>query len=254
LEAIDLIESHLNPESPEAPFDLVFMDIQMPKMSGLEATQRIRVVEAEHNAQNQKKQHTPIIALTAHALSDERDRLLAAGMDDYFSKPIQQAQLVNILERWTGQMKAAENAHHDFDNGLVEHDEHPIIDWQLSLKLAAGKVDLARDLLRMLIEALPADKTVLMDCWQNGDFESLLAHAHRLHGGSRYTGTPTLRKTTGMIERALTNIKKTQPLNSDEVQAQVKNEQIVNFAEMIDAIDAVLAYPFGEMDMESPEA
>ena len=254
LEAIDLIESHLNPESPEAPFDLVFMDIQMPKMSGLEATQRIRVLEAEHNAQNPKPQHTPIIALTAHALSDERDRLLAAGMDDYFSKPIQQAQLVNILERWTGQMKATENAHHDFDNGLVEHDEHPIIDWQLSLKLAAGKVDLARDLLRMLIEALPADKTVLMDCWQNGDFESLLAHAHRLHGGSRYTGTPTLRKTTGMIERALTNIKKTQPLNSDEVQAQVKNEQIVNFAEMIDAIDAVLAYPFDEMNIESPEA
>jgi HPt (histidine-containing phosphotransfer) domain-containing protein len=106
----------------------------------------------------------------------------------------------------------------------------------------------------MLIEALPADKTVLIDCWKNGDFESLLAHAHRLHGGSRYTGTPTLRKTTGIIERALTNIKKTLPLNSVEAQAQVQDELIVNFTAMIDAIDAVLAYPFDEMDMESPEA
>jgi two-component system sensor histidine kinase BarA len=251
LEAIELIESHLNPASPETPFDLVFMDIQMPKMSGLEATQRIRILETEHNAQNLKPQHTPIIALTAHALSDERDRLLAAGMDDYFSKPIQQAQLVNILERWTGQMKATENTHNDFDNSLTEQDSHPVIDWQLSLKLAAGKVDLARDLLRMLIEALPADRTELIKCWESGDFESLLAHAHRLHGGSRYTGTPTLRKTTGVIERALTNIKKTQPLNSAETQAQVKDEQIVNFSAMIDAIDTVLAYPFEEIDMES---
>ena len=222
----------------------------MPKMSGLEATQRIRLLEAEHNAQNPKPQHTPIIALTAHALSDERDRLLAAGMDDYFSKPIQQAQLVNILERWTGQMKATENANNDLDNGLPEHDEHPIIDWQLSLKLAAGKVDLARDLLRMLVEALPTDKTELISCWESGDFEALLAHAHRLHGGSRYTGTPTLRKTTGVIERALTTIKKMTPLNSTEAQAQVKDEQIVNFSAMIDAIDAVLAYPFSEIDTE----
>lgn len=251
LEAIELIESHLNPESPEAPFDLVFMDIQMPKMSGLEATQRIRALEAEHNAQNLKQQHTPIIALTAHALSDERDRLLAAGMDDYFSKPIQQTQLVNILERWTGQMKAIDSNLNDLDSTLPEHNEHPIIDWQLSLKLAAGKVDLARDLLRMLIEALPADRAELINCWDNGDFESLLAHTHRLHGGCRYTGTPTLRKTTGVIERALTSIKKTHPLNSQETQTQVKNEQIVNFSAMIDAIDAVLAYPFGEIDTES---
>jgi len=251
LEAIELIESHLNPESPEAPFDLVFMDIQMPKMSGLEATQRIRALEAEHNAHHLKQQHTPIIALTAHALSDERDRLLAAGMDDYFSKPIQQAQLVNILERWTGQRQTTETDLNDLESTLPEHHEHPIIDWQLSLKLAAGKVDLARDLLRILIEALPTDKAELINCWESGDFEALLAHTHRLHGGSRYTGTPTLRKTTGVIERALTSIKKIHPLNSPEAQAQVKDEQIVNFSAMIDAIDAVLAYPFGEIDTES---
>jgi two-component system sensor histidine kinase BarA len=251
IEAIELLESHLNPESPESPFDLVFMDIQMPKMSGLEATQRIRTVEAEHNVQNSKTQHTPIIALTAHALSDERDRLLAAGMDDYFSKPIQQTQLVNILERWTGQMKATESANINLDQGLPEHDEHPVIDWQLSLKLAAGKVDLARDLLRMLVEALPTDKSELIECWESGDLELLLAHAHRLHGGSRYTGTPTLRKTTGVIERALTSLKKVFPLNSMEAQAQVKDEQIVNFTAMIDAIDAVLAYPFEEIETES---
>ncbi len=251
LEALEMIESHLNPESPEAPFDLVFMDIQMPKMSGLEAAQRIRALEAEFNIRNQKQQHTPIIALTAHALSDERDRLLAAGMDDYFSKPIQQAQLVNILERWTGQMKSTENADHELDNSLLEDSENTVVDWQLSVKLAAGKIDLAQDLMRMLIEALPSDKAELIHCWENNDFEALLAHAHRLHGGSRYTGTPTLRKTTGTIERALTTIQKTTALSDPDTQAKIKDQQNVNFTAMIDAIDAVLAYPHTEMDMKA---
>jgi len=251
LEAIELIQSRLNPDSPEAPFDLVFMDIQMPRMSGLEAAQRIRTLEAEYTAQYQVEQHTPIIALTAHALSDERDNLLAAGMDDYFSKPIQHTQLVHILERWTGPLNEKNINHTNLEKGLHDQDAHPIIDWQLSLKLAAGKVDLARDLLRMLVEALPTDKTELLASWENRDFEALLAHAHRLHGGSRYTGTPTLRNTTGVIERALTSASKAGLLSTEESQVQIKVEQTVNFYAMIDAIDAVLAYPFEQIDMES---
>lgn len=107
---------------------------------------------------------------------------------------------------------------------------------------------MARDLLRMLIEALPNDKTELIASWENRDFEAMLAHAHRLHGGSRYTGTPTLRKTTGVIERALTSAQKAGMLANEESQEQIKIEQTVNFYAMIDAIDAVLAYPFEQIE------
>ncbi|WP_410210757.1 ATP-binding protein [Aquirhabdus sp.] len=248
LEAIEYIESRLHPESPEAPFDLIFMDIQMPRMSGLETTQRIRLLETEYAETYHEQQHTPIIALTAHALSDERERLLAAGMDDYFSKPIQQAQLVDILERWTGQF-ATNSPNAYFDNSAIEPVSHPIVDWQLSLKLAAGKVDLARDLLRMLIEALPTDKMELIASWESRNFESLMSEVHRLHGGSRYTGTPTLRKTTGVMERALTAAQKNGTLINFESETALKTELLVNFSAMIDAIDAVLAYPFEQVGL-----
>ena len=79
----------------DVPFDLVLMDVQMPEMDGLEATRRIR--EAEH-AQGG---HLPIIALTANAMKGDDHACLEAGMDDYFSKPIEAAALVAALQRVT---------------------------------------------------------------------------------------------------------------------------------------------------------
>lgn len=75
--------------------DLIFMDIQMPRLSGHEAAQQIRKIEGSN-------QQTPIIALTAHGLSDERDKLMAAGINDYVGKPISQPQLLQILQKWLG--------------------------------------------------------------------------------------------------------------------------------------------------------
>ena len=73
--------------------DLIFMDIQMPRMSGREAAQQIRKIEIGDS-------RIPIIALTAHGLSDERDKLLASGIDDYVGKPISQPQLLQVLQKW----------------------------------------------------------------------------------------------------------------------------------------------------------
>jgi len=72
----------------------------MPRMSGREATEQIRKIEAADS-------HIPIIALTAHGLSDERDRLIASGIDDYVGKPISQPQLLQVLQKWLGRATAA---------------------------------------------------------------------------------------------------------------------------------------------------
>ena len=77
-------------------FDLIFMDVQMPEMDGLEATRRIRELEAPLG------RHTPIAAMTAHAMAGDRERCLAAGMDDYLSKPLQKSELLALLGRLTG--------------------------------------------------------------------------------------------------------------------------------------------------------
>jgi CheY-like chemotaxis protein len=74
-------------------FDVVLMDIQMPEMDGFEAVAHIRENE------NGSDRHTPVIALTAHAMAEDRDRCLAAGMDDYVSKPIQRQQLFEAIQR-----------------------------------------------------------------------------------------------------------------------------------------------------------
>lgn len=78
--------------SERETFDLILMDIQMPEMDGLQATAQIR--ERETNT----GQHIPIIAMTAHAMQGDRERFLAAGMDDYISKPIQARELYNLIQ------------------------------------------------------------------------------------------------------------------------------------------------------------
>ena len=78
----------------DATFSVVFMDCQMPEMDGFEATQRIRDKEAEH------KRHTVVIALTADAMSGDREKCLQAGMDDYLNKPIKATEITAMLKKW----------------------------------------------------------------------------------------------------------------------------------------------------------
>jgi CheY-like chemotaxis protein len=79
-------------------FDLVLMDLQMPRMGGFEATQAIRRSELLSGLSRM-----PIIALTAHAMKGDDERCLAAGMDDYLSKPIDKKVLIEKLRKWTTQ-------------------------------------------------------------------------------------------------------------------------------------------------------
>ena len=80
--------------------DLIFMDIQMPRMSGHEAAKQIRNIEHADS-------RIPIIALTAHGLADERDKLIASGINDYVGKPISQPQLLQVLQKWLGRKSSA---------------------------------------------------------------------------------------------------------------------------------------------------
>jgi PAS domain S-box-containing protein len=92
--------------------DLILMDVQMPLLDGYGATARIREWEAQQEAQleAQQKQHArprlPIIALTANAYAEDRERCLAAGMDDYLAKPINTSDLAQMLAKWLGKNSA----------------------------------------------------------------------------------------------------------------------------------------------------
>ena len=88
-------------------FAAILMDVQMPVMDGLTATIRIREMEAEARAKatasdtDAAEERTPIIGLTAGAMLEDKEKCLAAGMDDYLSKPVSRECLLNALLRWT---------------------------------------------------------------------------------------------------------------------------------------------------------
>ena len=83
------------------PYDLIIMDCQMPEMDGYTATQVIRETEGGQI-------HTPIIAMTAHSMREDRDRCLEAGMDDYLTKPVDGKTLADTIERWRPKVSVAE--------------------------------------------------------------------------------------------------------------------------------------------------
>lgn len=89
-------------------YTLVLMDLQMPEFDGLEATRIIRKSETA-------EEHIPIIALTAHAMKGDRERCLEAGMDDYLSKPLNQKELMIVLDKWVSQSGVIEDASHSED-------------------------------------------------------------------------------------------------------------------------------------------
>jgi two-component system sensor histidine kinase BarA len=179
-------------------FDLIFMDIQMPILDGIQASIRIRKNEKEG-------QHTPIVAVTAHALAEDRARALAAGIDEYLTKPISEPELCEVIERFTGCSLRLKIPNVPINLNVAASPNNTIVDLKECLSLASGKPDLARDMLTMLMTQLAEDQSGINEAFAKGQFEQLLEKIHRLHGATRYCGVPQLRHHTHAIEILLLN-------------------------------------------------
>jgi len=199
-EALEIIQNRIEQDLPA--FDVVFMDIQMPVMSGIDTTRAIRSLES--TLENHKR--LPIIALTAHALADEKQKLLQVGMDDYVTKPIQMDQIIQILTQLTSEtFKKAKSVDKSI---LIEALDPNILDWQQSLQLAANKEDLAIDLLKMLVDSFPTELAEMQQLIEMEDFPQLEHVLHRLYGATRYVGAPNLQEATGGFEQFVSSLRK----------------------------------------------
>ncbi|OTW26342.1 two-component sensor histidine kinase BarA [Vibrio parahaemolyticus] len=191
----------------EKKYDLIFMDIQMPLMDGVTACQNIKELELNKD--------TPVIAVTAHAMAGERDRLLAAGMDDYLTKPIEEHVLQQVLVHWNpntctesiGKVAPSYVDEPASEAPATAENTQPdvIIDWQAALKQSANKEDLAKDMLRMLIDFIPEVEEVVDHALEQDDYsrEELIHVIHKLHGSSSYCGVPRLKSLCATLEHAL---------------------------------------------------
>ncbi len=119
-----------------APFDLVLMDVQMPGMDGCACTEQIRDWETRQN-----DPPLPIVALTAHAMANEKRALLHSGMDDYLTKPISERQLAQVVMKWTG-LNLGTPPPERASERLPDSSELLVLDHEEGLRLAAGKADL----------------------------------------------------------------------------------------------------------------
>lgn len=175
-------------------FDLILMDIQMPDMDG------IRACELIHQLPHQ--QQTPVIAVTAHAMAGQKEKLISAGMNDYLAKPIEEEKLHNLLLRYkpganvAARLMAPEPAEFIFNPNAT-------LDWQLALRQAAGKPDLARDMLQMLIDFLPEVRNKIEEQLVGENPNGLVDLVHKLHGSCGYSGVPRMKNLCQLIEQQL---------------------------------------------------
>ncbi|MCF6688095.1 two-component sensor histidine kinase BarA [Raoultella terrigena] len=177
----------------EMQLDLVLMDIQMPDMDGIRACELIR--HLPHH------QQTPVIAVTAHALEGQKEKLLSAGMNDYLAKPIEEEKLHSLLLRYQPGMHAAAPLAAEVVEPPVDH--NVTLSWQLALRQAAMKPDLAREMLQMLIAFMPEVRNKVEEQLVGEEPEGLLDLIHKLHGSCSYSGVPRLKKLCQTIESQL---------------------------------------------------
>ena len=124
--------------------DLVLMDVQMPEVDGLEATRAIRAHEAKTGG------HVPIVAMTAHAMQGDRERCLAAGMDDYVAKPIRGQQLFATIASVLGIRDQTE-----IEPDEPQSTEEGVIDWPQTLEGMDGQQKLLLDLVSIVLRECP---------------------------------------------------------------------------------------------------
>jgi two-component system sensor histidine kinase/response regulator len=151
-------------------FDLILMDVQMPEMSGTEATGAIREQEKATGA------HIPIIAMTAHAMEGDREKCLSAGMDHYVTKPIDQKRLFEAVEGVSLKRPLPEALNMNETNDPLNFDPGVV------LKRVDGDLDLLKEIAGLFFEDTPRLIADVRNAIARGDGNSLERSAHTLKG------------------------------------------------------------------------
>ncbi|MBL8471135.1 MAG: response regulator [Rhodocyclaceae bacterium] len=180
-------------------YDLVFMDCQMPVMDGYEATRHIRSPQAKI-----LHPQVPVIALTASAMQGDRDAALAAGMDDYMTKPINAELLAQAIARWlkgTPEVSAmpAQLAPVQAANDTAVTPAAQVFDRAGAL-LRTGDEALLDEVVDSLLACIPDDLTQLREALDGGDAAGVASHAHAIKGAAVTAGAMALSAAASKLE------------------------------------------------------
>ena len=173
-------------------YDLVLMDVQMPEMNGLETTKVIRLHEQKSGG------HIPIAAMTAHAMERDRTLCLQAGMDDYITKPVTPARLLDLVERLCA------SPSHDEPAEPAQQDQpaYATFDAAVALQAVDGDGELFRELAELFCQQTPERQRRMREAAQRGDTETLRAEAHTLKGAVGNFGARHVHQAALALEQA----------------------------------------------------
>ncbi|MBX7151838.1 PAS domain S-box protein [bacterium] len=171
-------------------FDIVFMDVQMPEMDGLEATRKIIRTYSPH-------QRPIIIAMTANAMQGDRERCLEAGMDDYITKPIIPKQIQSKLKEWGTTMLQ----HQEY----MQRQNYPVVDRDAISELEIGD-DFLKELIAIYFEQAPSMIRTIRDHARLGQTDAMKKHAHTLKGVSFNIGASRI----GHLCKTIENVQASQ--------------------------------------------
>ena len=170
-------------------YDLVLMDVQMPVLDGLQATRRIR----EHP----EWARLPIVAMTAHAMSGDREKCLEAGMTAYISKPVQPALLVQTIERLLQPASAAAHAGEPIDR-------------ELAARLTDNDPNLLEGMVLLFVQLMPERLDKISTALHDGNLRTAREELHRLRGAAERIAATGVVETTRQVEATLDDQQQTQ--------------------------------------------
>ena len=176
-------------------YDAVLMDCQMPEMDGYQATVEIRRIEGEDR-------HTPVIAMTAAAMEGDREACLAAGMDDYVTKPVRMDAVEAVLARWVGEPSEAGAGGAAPDGEASTPESGPLDQSQIELlrSLDDGQGDLLGEIIESYLVQTAEGRDELVRVIEERDPRALEVTAHTLKGASANVGASAIAAVCAEIE------------------------------------------------------
>ena len=216
-EAIEELRTHA--------FDLVLMDLQMPVLNGYEATKIIR---------EELKLSIPVIALTANAIKGEQDKCLNVGMNDYLSKPFEEAIFLQIICHWLDQEDPQDKSDKPYKpykpilEIVAPKKQAPLYDLSKLEQIAKGNQAFIDKMILLFIDQTPKSVLELKAAYAVGDYDKIKALAHRMKPSIDTMGIAILRNEIRDIEKNAANYKASERLNGLITKVADVIEEVIN--------------------------
>jgi len=215
------------------PYDIILMDMNMPVMDGYEATGTIRKMEKAEEDSGKGPRHIPIIAITANALSGDREKCLAAGADDYLSKPLKKERLLAMIGKWTDSSPPeADNTCLQEEQVVAKNHAAEPVNYAQALNEFGNEADVLTDVLTGFISDAKKQLEKVRNAVVSGNIDRIASEAHAIKGGSSNLTATLVADAAAALEAAAKSGSLTQTASRIDA-LEVEVQRVAQFVETL---------------------